>query len=371
MKRTMTIIIALAAISTLSVQSLIAQPAQRPRVEVAFVLDSTGSMGGLIEGAKKKIWSIANAIADSRPRPDLKIGLISYRDLGDEYVTKRYDLTDDIDAVFERLMSFHAGGGGDGPESVNQALNEAVTRLSWSSGPRTLRIVFLVGDYPPHMDYAQDVKYYDTCAVARKKDIIINTVQCGGYYETTPIWKEIARLGEGQFVALEQTGNMVEIVTPYDDEISRKSSELGDTVLAYGSREEQAVTNEKLRKAAEAPASVASDRAAFNSKSGGRAVQGKGDLLADLDEKEVDVSKLKDDELPPELKGLKPADREARIESMKKKRAALNAEIAELSKKRAAYISEEQKRQAASSKGDSFDLRVGEIISDQMEELKD
>ena len=61
----------------------------KPAVEVAFVLDTTGSMGGLIEGAKRKIWSIATAIVDSNPDADIRMGLVAYRDIGDDYVTKR------------------------------------------------------------------------------------------------------------------------------------------------------------------------------------------------------------------------------------------------------------------------------------------
>jgi len=71
-------------------------PARPPRVEVAFVLDTTGSMGGLIEGAKRRIWSIARRIGQGRPRPDLRIALVGYRDLGDEYVTRVHDLSGDM-----------------------------------------------------------------------------------------------------------------------------------------------------------------------------------------------------------------------------------------------------------------------------------
>ena len=60
-----------------------------PKVDVVFVLDTTGSMGGLIEGAKLKIWSIANSIVGGEPTPDLRVGLVGYRDVGDEYVTAR------------------------------------------------------------------------------------------------------------------------------------------------------------------------------------------------------------------------------------------------------------------------------------------
>src|SRR5262249_1120686 len=61
----------------------------RPVVEVVFVLDTTGSMGPLIEGAKRKIWSIATTIIDCAPDADIRMGLVAYRDIGDDYVTRR------------------------------------------------------------------------------------------------------------------------------------------------------------------------------------------------------------------------------------------------------------------------------------------
>src|SRR5437868_7226001 len=80
----------------------------KPRIEVCFVLDTTGSMGGLIEGAKQKIWSIANEMISAKPTPELKLGLIGYRDRGDEYVVKSFQLTDDIDSIYGDLRDFKA-----------------------------------------------------------------------------------------------------------------------------------------------------------------------------------------------------------------------------------------------------------------------
>jgi Mg-chelatase subunit ChlD len=94
---------------------------ERPQVEVVFALDTTGSMSALIAAAKEKIWSIASTLATAEPTPDIKIGLIGYRDRGDEYVTVQTDLTQDLDAIYADLMNFTVGGGGDTPESVNQA----------------------------------------------------------------------------------------------------------------------------------------------------------------------------------------------------------------------------------------------------------
>lgn len=355
--------------------------AARPRVEVAFVLDSTGSMGGLIEGAKQKIWSIANSVIAQKPTPEVRIGLVTYRDRGDEYVTKKFDLTGDIDTVFKNLQSFTADGGGDDPESVNEALHVAVTGLSWSADRTVLKIIFLVGDYPPHMDYRDDVKYPESCRAAVKKGLIINTVQCGDVPETTPVWQEIARLSEGSYVALAQSGNMTAMTTPFDEEIARVSAALGGTMVAYGNRERQAEARSKVEKAASAPASVAADRAAYNLASGGKAIQGTGDLVADYEDGSIDPAKVSTELLPPEMQKMAPAERTRYIVKQKEARDGLNRTLTELARKRAGYISAEQKRIAVavprgilaatvprgipttSGAGDSFDTKVAEIIA--------
>src|SRR5688500_17182356 len=151
----------------------------RPRVEVAFVLDTTGSMAGLIEGAKRRIWSIARRIGEGRPRPDLRIALVGYRDLGDAYVTQVHPFTSDMDEVYRSLSSFRAEGGGDTPEHVSAALRDAVDALPWS-GPRALKVIFLVGDAPPHVDYQDGLDYRRHVADARRRGIVVDAIQCGG-----------------------------------------------------------------------------------------------------------------------------------------------------------------------------------------------
>src|SRR5678816_2692685 len=222
-----------------------AREAARPRIDVVFVLDTTGSMSELIEGAKAKIWAIANQMATAEPRPQIRLGLVGHRDRGDEYVTKLTPLSDDLDTVYASLMKFQAVGGGDGPESVNQALNEAVTKFEWSKEPSALRLVYLVGDAPPHMDYEADVKYQASCELAAKAGLIVNTIQCGTERDTTPIWQEIARKAEGEFFQIEQSGGMAAIATPFDADLAKLGTELEGTVVAYGTVKEQTVQEEK------------------------------------------------------------------------------------------------------------------------------
>jgi Mg-chelatase subunit ChlD len=218
----------------------------RSRIDVVFVLDTTGSMGGLIQAAKEKIWSIATTLASAQSAPEIRMGLVAYRDRGDAYVTRVVDLSSDLDSMYAALMDFQADGGGDGPESVNQALHDAIHKVSWSRQAGTYKVVFLVGDAPPHRDYTNDVQYPATLRAARAKGIAVNAIPCGQVGNTTPAWKQIASLGAGRHFRVEQAGNAVAIATPFDEKIAGLSEKLDDTRLYYGTPEEKEKQQRKL-----------------------------------------------------------------------------------------------------------------------------
>ena len=332
---------------------------ERPVVEVVFVLDTTGSMSGLIEGAKQKIWSVANAIVMGEPRPAVRIGLVAYRDRTDAYVTQVTPLTDDLDAMYSKLMALEADGGGDSPESVNQALHEAVGSIAWSEDDNVLRIVYLVGDAPPHMDYEQDVKYPVTCELAAKRGLIINTIQCGAMGQTTPIWQEIARLAEGEFFQIDQSGGVRAIATPYDEELAALGLRLNATMMGYGDLRQQAA-NTARRERALGLAEVASDealadRALYFNKSDASAWAGENDLVTDVEEGRVALASIPEEDLPEPLRAMGPEEREAYLAEQAGIRAATQSRIAELAAKREAYINEKV-REAGPS--DSFDRNV-------------
>jgi len=323
-------------------------------------------MSGLIEGAKQKIWSIANEMISARPTPELKLGLIGYRDRGDEYVVKSFKLTDDIDSIYAHLREFAAGGGGDTPESVNEALSEAIDKMPWSQDRKVLKIVFLVGDAPPHMDYADGPKYPDLCRAAAKKDLIINTVQCGNIGETTPIWQEIAKLSEGSYAAIAQSGNMAVVSTPMDEQLAKLNKRMGATLIPYGDAEVRREVGAKQAFAESAPAAAAADRLAYNARTN-KSVQGTGELLDALANNELKLESIDKKNLPSEFQKLTREEMEARIEKTREERATVQKEIDEVSKKRDAYIQNENKRLAAEGKGDSFDEKIAQTIRKQAE----
>jgi hypothetical protein len=340
----------------------------KPVVEVAFVLDTTGSMGPLIEGAKRKIWSIATAIVDANPNAEVRMGLVAYRDIGDEYVTRTFNLTTDIQDLYAKLLELKARGGGDWPESVNEALDAGVTKLAWTQGPEICRILFLVGDALPHMDYAQDTKYPDVVRTARERGITINAVQAGDARDTARIWRDIAQRGNGRYIPIPQDGGRIVIIeTPWDDEIIELQGRINGTVIPYGPRAQRSSVEQKTAQVAAAPRAAASEMAGYLNKSGrsaGAVITGRGDLVADVTSGRQPLDSVKEDDLPERLRAMKPEQRIAAIDKTMAERKALNERMSALVKKRDAYVLEQ--RSKAPKQADSFDRVVAETLKAQI-----
>ena len=359
------------ALATLPLSAGLSQAIARPAVEVAFVLDTTGSMGGLIEGAKRKIWSIATAIVDSNPDADIRMGLVAYRDIGDDYVTRKVELTRDIQDLYANLLELRARGGGDWPESVNEALDVAINKLQWTSGNDVRRIVFLVGDAPPHMDYAQDTKYPVTLSVAKQKDIIVNAVLAGNAADTERVWRDIAQNGNGRFIPIPQDGGQVVVIeTPFDEDIIILQREINGTVIPYGPRAMQKRTEDKTmqlsRMAAAAP-SQASEMASFinkRAKATSEAVTGDGDLVADVGTGRSSFSAIREEDLPDNLRAMKPEQRVDEVNKQMNQRKALNEKLSALVAKRDRYVADA--RAKAPPKASSFDRVVEDTLKAQI-----
>ena len=344
---------------------------QPAKIEVVFALDTTGSMSGLIQTAKEKIWSIASSIAQAKPAPEIRMGLVAYRDRGDAYVTRVVDLSSDLDSMYATLMDFQAAGGGDGPESVNQALNEAVNKISWSNDTQTYKVVFLVGDAPPHMDYQDDVKYPQTLQVAKQKGIVINAIQCGGDTQTKQNWQQIAALGSGEFFQVDQSGGAVAVSTPYDKKLAELSKKLDDTRMFYGTQAEKAefarkkAATEKLYESASDESQAR--RATFNtSKSGKTNLLGKQDLVEEVSSGRVDLKDVPKAALPAAVAAMAPAEQEALIAAKAKERQELQDKIGKLAKERDTFI--KQKVEEAGGAKDSLDARLFGAVRSQAEE---
>jgi len=338
------------------------QTQESPVIDIVFVLDTTGSMSGLLEGAKKKIWSIANKIASGEPRPEIRVGLVAYRDRGDTYTTQSTPLTKDLDEVYGALLQLQASGGGDFPEDVNEGVRVALRETGWSSRKDALKMVFVVGDAPPHDDYDPQLTSSVLAAEAKERGVILHTVQCGSNPETARTFAALSNAAEGTYMAIAAHGGMSVVATPFDDELAALSRSLADLALDYGGAESKRKGRKKKQRRKEMPSSAAADVASFGGKVGRMYRE---DLVTALKDGSVNLDMIEEEELPSALQGKSTVAKRSILKANKAERARISEEINKLSTKRDSFLEGE----AAEVPADSFDEKVLDSVRDHARKI--
>ena len=171
-------------------------------LDVLFMIDTTGSMSDEIERIKASLLGMTEKLRSLEREFDLRYAAVLYRDIGDDYVTKAHPFTGDIKAFDAALSTIRADGGGDGPESLNQGLAEAVGRADWREG--AAKVMFLIADAQPHMDYDGDIPYGETLKAALAEGIRIHSVAASGLNPVgSLVFRQIAQFTRGKFIFIE------------------------------------------------------------------------------------------------------------------------------------------------------------------------
>jgi Mg-chelatase subunit ChlD len=189
-------------------------PTCRPRIDVVFLIDSTGSMADEIRSLKTHIIDLVRQVQKGNPRPDVRVGLVTYRDHKPqeyEYLYKRYALTRDVEEALGNIVRLQAYGGGDYPEAVSDGLHVALNQMNWDANAR--KIIFLIGDAAPHGVGANDESFHQGCPsghnykklaeTAREEGIKIYTISGSGMDRIgIRVWKDIAEITGGEYEGL-------------------------------------------------------------------------------------------------------------------------------------------------------------------------
>ncbi|WCO03282.1 vWA domain-containing protein [Psychroserpens ponticola] len=338
--------------------------------EIVFCLDATGSMSGLIDTAKEKIWDIVSDLAQNEDIDTLKMGMVFYRDRGDVFVTKQIPITIDLDEVYADLLEIQADGGGDTPESVNQALYESVTNMKWSSDKNTYKTIFVVGDCPPHMDYLNDIKYTESCKLAAEKGITINTIKLGNSCsEAITHFKKMSECTNGSYLKLDQNAEDYTIATPYDSQITDVSKAIDNSRMYYGTTAEREYNYDKKDKSMkvydDGSVTANSSRAEYkNSKVGKKGAYGTNEIINDYNDGKLKLDFIKEDELPKELRGMSKSQIETKINDLANQRKENYSKMQELIKLKNQYIKSKESEQTGKK---SFSKEVIKIIKEQSE----
>ena len=175
------------------------------KLDIMFLLDATGSMSDEIAQLQDNILSISQQI-DSMGDVDVRYGLVHYRDRGDAYITQVFDFTPDVTAFQRELNRVRADGGGDTPESLNAGLHDALQSVEWR-GDDTIKLVFLVADAPPHLDYPDDYNYAEEMLYAAERGIKIHPIASSGLDAVGEyIFRQIGQTTMGRFIFLTYAG---------------------------------------------------------------------------------------------------------------------------------------------------------------------
>lgn len=176
--------------------------ADRVKLDVQFLIDTTGSMGDEIDRLRANLLTISKSIAALPGQPDVRFAITVYRDCGDDFLSRTYDFDNGVDRFNAELATVRAGGGNDEPEALNQALHDAITRPGWR-GDDTIKMVFLVADAPPHLDYPGDTDYaLDTLLAARRSIKISPIASSGSNPQAEYVFRQLAQLTLAKFVFL-------------------------------------------------------------------------------------------------------------------------------------------------------------------------
>ena len=335
-------------------------------VELVICLDTSGSMSGLIESAKKKLWAVVNELATAQPKPALRVGLYHYGNSSlssrNGWVQQLCPLTDDLDAVYGKLFALRTSGG---TEYVSRVIRAATNELDWNRSKGTLRMIFVAGNEPATQDKEYDLQ--ETCKAAATKGIIVNTIHCGGEARgRTTGWADAARWADGQYAAIDQNRGTVVINTPYDKRLGKLSAELNKTYVTYGAdgRKRKANQDKQDKNAATLGASAVAGRAV--SKGSAMYQSASWDLVDAARDGKLDLAKIKKADLPEGMKGMTVEQRKAYVAKKAARRSEIQKEIGQLARQRSGHIKKEMARKGL-DESSSFDAALRKAVRSQAE----
>lgn len=320
--------------------------AQGPTIDIVLALDVSGSMSGLIDSAKIKLWDIVNDLAKDKPTPRLRVGLYSYGhttyDPAKGWVRKEMDLTSDLDVIYQKLFALTIDGG---EEYVARVSRDAIVEQKWSAEPGAIKHIFVCGNEPASQD--PTLKLKDVAALAVKNGIHIHAIFCGNPLDADAAdWKEFAKMALGQFAAIDMNNGNVVINTPMDKEMDALNRRLNTTYVVYGGQKGKEQRDNQLTQDNNAlQLGYAANASRVMCKSGCLYRNDAWDLVDRCkNDAKFDVKTVPMDQLNDEMKKMTPAQREAYVKDMVAQRDGIQEQINAVGLLRQTYIQEELKK---------------------------
>lgn len=337
-----------------------------PRIQIAILLDTSGSMTGLIEQAKSQLWRIVNEFATTKrdgKTPKLQVALYQYGTssipASEGYLRMILPLTTDLDRVSEELFALRTNGS---QEYCGTVIKAAAEGLAWSASNDDLKAIFIAGNEP----FTQgEVDYRFACGAAAGKGITVNTIHCGSCQAgIAGKWRHGATLAEGGYTNINHNHKVVHIAAPQDKEIARLGLLLNSTYVAYGAAGRRSIANQCAQDRNALGLSAGANVQRQAAKASVHYRNDSWDLVDGTRTGKVRLEILETKELPEEMREMSLAERKAYIEKQAKRRTTLQVEIRRLNDERGKYVAVEMKTRGKS--GDhTLDTAIITIVREQ------
>lgn len=347
-------------------------PVSERKIQIAILFDTSNSMDGLIDQAKARVWNIVNEATSYRYQneiPQLEIALFQYGNSRlqptSNFIQQILPFSTDLDEISKQLFALTTSGGS---EYCGAVIQQSLDELSWSSHPNDLKMIYIAGNEPFNQG---PIDYKKACQFSKDKKVFVNTIYCGDYNQgQREFWNDCAGISNGNFFHIDANKSIQQIATPQDPIINAYNDSLNKTYYGYGSlgnskKMEQTAQDsnaEQYSQAIKAERSISKSKTVYKNDS--------WDIVDAVENKQKDITKMKDEELPTELKGKTTAEKEKFIKDISQDRKRYQEKIAALAIERQNYIDAEAKKNAEQGKvADDFGTSVNETIKLKAVEL--
>lgn len=323
-------------------------------IQIAILFDTSNSMDGLLEQAKSRIWTIVNTMSDLRYNgqiPKIEIALYDYGNDNivdnKNFVRQITPFTSDLDFISQKLFGLTTRGGS---EYCGAVISESISNLNWNMIDNSLKMIYIAGNEPFNQG---SVHYKDACKKSANQGVQVNTIYCGDYQQgVKEFWYDGAQIGKGEYSNINSNLIVKQYDTPFDEQIRVYNDSLNRTYYGYGSKGKEKKESQQFEdmNAMKQSASVISERASVKSKAVYN--NAKWDIIDMSIQDSAQVFKLKDEELPEELKGKTDKEKQVFIDNKKGEREKYQKKIQELSAEREIHIAELKKNEPATEETD-------------------
>ena len=356
--RLLALLIAVTFVSSAVAQEKeVAEKTPTPKVQVAILLDNSGSMSGLINQARSELWKIVNEFATAKQdgvAPDLEVALYHY---GSPPAKQLVPLTDDLDKVSEAMFGIGIGGGS---EYCGQAIDIASKNLKWSKNDRDLKLIFIAGNEP----FSQGpVDFRKACKAAIEKGIIVNTIHCGSSLPQD--WKEGSLLADGSSFNIDHNKSVAHIPAPQDKEIIELGTRLNRTYVAYGLEGAAQAKNQIAQDNNSSGAGIASAQNRAVTKANRLYRNSSWDLCDAFQDEKVDLAKIDPAQLPENMRKMTPEERKSYVEGKQAERKEIQDKINKLNSDRNAFVTKKRKELAGEADAETLDVALIKTIHEQ------